>query len=465
MTMQVDQAAGTTAPAENTIDYDEMERVYARDIFKGIISPNNSIVIERPKHRCAGVPTGSPTYIPDLEILKNALMWFCSPMRPAFFHGYGPTGSGKTEFWTWFCDKMNWPLAIVSVNPSLRPEAMQGRWVLKDGETIYVLGPVAHCMKYGGVVLLDEADTGSKDFIAKLHLPSEMGKSWLIEDTGETITPHKNYRFVTLGNTAGCGDISGLYPATQRWSTPFRNRAYLVPFDYLKPADEEKAIYLAFPHLKQGHRHSVKLLLKFANAMRDAMLGSDRKGQQKSSISVAFSTRALMKWVYYICCYGKQPPRLTLDLCFLNGVTAKEKADIEIVLNQVFNSADGHFLDEPFGWYDDLKTKQRSGAPSANGSSQQGSDEVDVSSFVFEMYRFTDSSSDKVWGWVVEDCTLYTVAGATKAAKLRLYTKVLGSNQEAQKEASKRLKSKLHAGYSYTENKVFTNDQILNSGA
>ncbi|MEZ9856457.1 hypothetical protein AB4347_20875, partial [Vibrio breoganii] len=105
-------------------------------------------------------------------------------------------------------------------------------------------------MKHGKCVLLDECDKGSLDFIAKLHLPSEMTKPWSIGFLLCLQYPHQNYRFVTLGNTSGEGDISGLYPSSRRWDTAFRNRSFVVPFPYLRTEVEEKVVIGKFPFLR-----------------------------------------------------------------------------------------------------------------------------------------------------------------------------------------------------------------------
>ncbi|MDA0155474.1 AAA family ATPase [Vibrio sp. 10N.222.51.C8] len=339
------------------IDYSEMITVRMADVFKPFVPAAVTAVIQIPKHRHPDVPREIAGYIPDEKQLSQVISWFCSPQRPNFMHMVGPTGSGKTDFMLWLCARLNWPTVLVSVNPTLRPEKMQGRWVLSNGQTEYVYGPIADAMKHGKCVLLDECDKGSLDFIAKLHLPSEMTKPWSIEDTGEIIYPHQNYRFVTLGNTSGEGDISGLYPSSRRWDTAFRNRSFVVPFPYLRTEVEEKVVIGKFPFLRD-HKKLLKKLIQFANAMRDAMLGPNRDRTTKSGIGTAFSTRVVLSWCYYIQINGDRAPlRASFNNVFWNGCDTRDKADIEKIIDQVFKDKNGHILDQPYTWLKEQSKK------------------------------------------------------------------------------------------------------------
>lgn len=339
------------------IDYSEMIVVKMADVFKPFVPSTSPLKISIPKHRHPDVPKEVPGYIPDPMQLREVSAWFLAPHRPNFLHLVGPTGSGKTDFMLWLCSRLNWPVNLISVNPTLRPEKMQGRWVLSKGETTYVYGAIADAMKHGKCVLLDECDKGSLDFIAKLHLPSEMTKPWSIEDTGEIIYPSPNYRFVTLGNTSGEGDISGLYPSSRRWDTAFRNRAYVVNFPYLPISVEEKVLLGKNPFLKE-HKKLVKKLLQFANAMRDAMLGPNRDRTSRDGLGTAFSTRVLLSWCYYIYVNGQGVPlRKSFENVFFNGCDTVDKSQILQIVDQVFDTPDGHVMDNGYEWLASQKKK------------------------------------------------------------------------------------------------------------
>ncbi|WP_299021298.1 AAA family ATPase [uncultured Photobacterium sp.] len=357
MSMSNVQPLDTHEANDVVIDYSEMEQVYLRDVFKPFIPPQVDLIIERPKHVHPDVPKEVKGYIPDTAVLKQVLAWFLSPSRPNFLHMCGPTGSGKTDFIFWFAHRMNWPCKLVTVNPSLRPEKMQGRWMLSGGETSYVLGAVADSMKYGKIALLDEADKGSLDFIAKMHLPAEMSKPWTIDDTGETIYPAENYRFITTGNTNGQGDFNGLYPSSRRWDTAFRNRSYVIHLNYVEPNLEFDIIMGKHPELK-AYKKTVRMMIKFSNAMRDAMLGPKRDGDIQDGITTAFSTRVLLSWCHYIIANGfKVPLRNAFDSVFMNGVDNDDREDITRIVDQVFHTKAGHVLDEGMGWLEESTKK------------------------------------------------------------------------------------------------------------
>ncbi|WP_435000219.1 AAA family ATPase (plasmid) [Vibrio scophthalmi] len=342
--------AATAAQLETVtqIDYSEMEPRYLRDVFKPFIPAEVDLTIMVPKHRHPDVPREVPNFVPNKEQMNQVLAWFVSPARPCFLHLVGPTGSGKTDFMMWLCSRLNWPTSLISVNPTLRPDKMQGRWVLIDGKTVFVYGPVADAMKNGKCVILDECDKASMDFIAKMHLPSEMTKPWTLEDTGEVIYPHPNFRFITTGNTSGEGDVSGLYPSSRRWDTAFRNRSFIVTFPYLPAAIEEKVLIGKYPFLK-GETMLVKKMLQFANAMRDAMLGPNRDRVHKTGISTAFSTRVLLNWAYYIETFGANAPLgKSFEAVFFAGCDSKDKADIQNIVDTVFKVKDVPLMEQPF---------------------------------------------------------------------------------------------------------------------
>ncbi|MGR5159745.1 AAA family ATPase [Vibrio owensii] len=446
--------------AKVEVDYTEMKTVYLRDVFSPYIPKNVDLQIEIPKHRHPDVPADIFNYNPDLQTLKDMLSWFLAPQRTNFIHFVGPTGSGKTDFQLWFANRMNWPIVLVTVNESLQPEKMMGRWILRDGTTTFVLGPVADAMKNGKMLIMDELDKASLNFIAKMHLPAEMTKPWTLEDTGEVIIPARNYRFCSTGNTNGQGDFSGLYPSSKRWDTAFRNRALVLNVGYLESSQEYEVITTKYPQFKSFPK-SVRLMIKYANAMRDAMLGPDRDGAVEDGITTSFSTRVLLAWCNFICAQGLSVPlRKSFNAVFFNGIDNDDRDDIVRIIDQVFRSPKGHFLDNGLGWLDGVDPSAKK-PQTANSNVGPASDlTCDLGKMKFALYLSPSPSGGKYWGIFVDSTSLHRVYGAANSKKLRYHKSIMSSPSEALNEARKLISEKEKKGYEYKKTRTFSRNEI-----
>ena len=335
--------------------WSEMEEVDAGDVFYPHI-PKGALNVLRPKYRHPNCIDANPTYIPQMNVLRPLLAWWCASNRKLSLFMFGETGTGKTEMLLWFADRMNWPVSLTAINESMRPEKLQGSYVLHGDKTPYRYGSLAKAMKYGWCQIMDECDKGSGDLLSKLHSPAEC-KPWQLDDTGEIILPHANYRFCATGNTAGGGDTSGRYHTSQRLDEAFRRRFAFVECDYPSEAIEDKIISTSYPDISKKTRH---MMVKLAKQMRQALRAPQLEVQATTPealakldllderLSCAFSTRVLIAWAEYMGIFGVKNIALkeSFDFVFGNSLDDEDKPAVYSIIQRIFGEAFNH----PDGW-------------------------------------------------------------------------------------------------------------------
>ena len=89
--------------------------------------------------------------------------------------------------------------------------------VVKNGETVFELGPLPYAMKHGMVYCADEYDF-AEPAVLSIYQSVLEGKPLIIKEAdleNRVIKPHPNFRFCATGNTNGAGDSFGLYQGTR----------------------------------------------------------------------------------------------------------------------------------------------------------------------------------------------------------------------------------------------------------
>jgi cobaltochelatase CobS len=99
---------------------------------------------------------------------------------------------------------------------NMEEEHVLGGWRLRDGRTVFELGPLGLAMKHGWVYLADEYDFARPEVLS-VYQPVLEGKPLIIKEAdadNRMIRPHAGFRFIATGNTNGQGDETGLYQGT-----------------------------------------------------------------------------------------------------------------------------------------------------------------------------------------------------------------------------------------------------------
>lgn len=81
----------------------------------------------------------------------------------------GPTGCGKTRFMEYMAWRLKRPLISVACHDDLTASDLVGRFLIKQGETVWVDGPLTHALKIGAICYLDEIVEARKDSTVVIH--------------------------------------------------------------------------------------------------------------------------------------------------------------------------------------------------------------------------------------------------------------------------------------------------------
>lgn len=156
------------------------------------------------------IPDHDPNYVWNIDLLKIVLMSL-EVNIPMMLWGHA--GTGKTTVIEQVCHYTNRPMIRVQHTSNMIESDVLGQWTVKNGETIFELGPLPLAMMHGWVYLADEYDF-AVPHVLSVYQPVLEGKALIIKEAPEAlrkIIPHKNFRFAGTGNTNGSGDETGLY--------------------------------------------------------------------------------------------------------------------------------------------------------------------------------------------------------------------------------------------------------------
>jgi cobaltochelatase CobS len=169
--------------------------------------------------------------------------------------------------------------------------ALIGQFVLTNGSTRFVHGPLAVAARNGHLLILNESDLMDPAELAGLNDIIEGQPLVIAENGGEVIQPHPRFRVFATGNSAGSGDGSGLYQGVLRQNLAFMDRFRVVHVDYPEPELEKQVILTAVPKLPET---IVDKMLLVAAEVRRLFMGNGAEGGPE--LTVTMSTRTLVRW-------------------------------------------------------------------------------------------------------------------------------------------------------------------------
>lgn len=149
---------------------------------------------------------------PPVTVSGRVPVWFPRLLKmahcrvPAFL--VGPAGCGKTTAVAMLAQAMGLPFTRVSVTAGIDEGAIQGHLLPVEigGRFVYVPAPAVERYEQGGVLLIDELDTGDANMLCILsavldnggwHIPIRHGQPQLVK--------HKDFIVVANANTYGHG--------------------------------------------------------------------------------------------------------------------------------------------------------------------------------------------------------------------------------------------------------------------
>lgn len=269
------------------------------------------------------VPEVDNAYVFNIDLLKKVIVGFQLGM-PIYL--WGLHGTGKTTVLAQAAARTRRPFVRVQHTINMQESDVLGQWTVKDGSTIFQLGPLPMAMINGWVYCADEYDFAMPSVTA-VYQPVLEGESLLIKDAPpqyRKITPHPNFRFCATGNTNGGGDETGLYQGTLVQNAANYSRFKITDeVTYMEPKIEE-SILISKTRID---RASASKIVKFANSVRDLF----RDGK----ISMTISPRELISAAQIGIAYSANW-QLGMELAFANRLSRVDRKVVSEYLQRMF---------------------------------------------------------------------------------------------------------------------------------
>lgn len=330
-------AAGVSAaPAASTagmqIGYAQFHHLFdlgnAKAAMNSAGNPINIKVMENHNDEDVNyLPDIDPAYVFNIDLLKKVVIGFELGM-PIYLWGYH--GTGKTTILQQAAARTKRPFIRVQHTINMQESDILGQWTVKDGSTIFQLGPLPMAMINGWVYCADEYDFAMPS-VSAVYQPVLEGQALLIKDAPpqfRKITPHANFRFVATGNTNGVGDETGLYQGTLVQNAANYSRFKITDEVTYMEAKIEESILISKTSID---RPSAAKVVKFANQIREAF--ADGK------ISMTVSPRELLSACELAIVYGAnlQPNFVQgLELAFANRLSRVDKKTVQELMQRHF---------------------------------------------------------------------------------------------------------------------------------
>lgn len=172
--------------------------------------------------------TSSPYYVPVRNEKKVFLAAYKQGLTVLL---KGPTGCGKTRFVEAMAHELNRPLITVSCHDDLTTADLVGRFLLKEGETQWVDGPLTRAVREGAICYLDEVVEARKDTTVVLHPLADYRRQLPLERLGITLDAAPGFCLVVSYNPGYQSVLKDLKDST-------RQRMVAIEFDFPEPKVE-----------------------------------------------------------------------------------------------------------------------------------------------------------------------------------------------------------------------------------
>lgn len=149
----------------------------------------------------------------------------------------GPTGSGKTTLIQQYTGRLNIPLVELTGSPTAEKSYWIGYEKISQGNNVWHDGRIAAAYRHGHWLCINEVDLVPGCILASMNDIFERGPL-TIEETGEVLWPHENFRVVVTANTAGMGDITGSFQGRNQQDQSFLDRFWAMRIDYMSREQE-----------------------------------------------------------------------------------------------------------------------------------------------------------------------------------------------------------------------------------
>lgn len=148
----------------------------------------------------------------------------------------GPTGCGKTRLVEYMAHRFGVPLYTVSCHEDMTASDLLGRYVLVDGNTEWVDGPLTKAVRDGGICYLDEIVEARQDATVAIHSLTDHRRELFLERKGgEVLRASKDFSLVVSYNP-------GYQSVLKDLKTSTRQRMVAIELGFPEPDIEEKIL-------------------------------------------------------------------------------------------------------------------------------------------------------------------------------------------------------------------------------
>ena len=216
------------------------------------------------------VPQSSEDYVYDIEELKNVILALELNI-PCYVWGH--KGSGKSELFEQIAARTGREYVRVQHTVNTEESHIVGQWTVKDGHTVFGLGPLPLAMQNGWMYCADEYDFALPSVLSVYQAVLE-GKSLMIKEAdavNRVIKPHPDFRIVATGNTNGSGDETGLYQGTNIQNSANYDRfGMVIHKQYMSKSAEVQILQNRVGLVKED----AEKMVEFAALVREAYDGA-----------------------------------------------------------------------------------------------------------------------------------------------------------------------------------------------
>ncbi len=269
--------------------------------------------------RCEYLAAVRENYVFDAPLLRFLLSFLGRPAGDALYL-HGPSGCGKTSAVIQTAAVLRWPAVSLTLNGRFELADLIGHPAIVKDRLVFVHGPLARAMKHGYILVLNELDLADAAELSGLNDVLEGRSLVVIQNNGEVIRPHPDFRLIVTANTRGTGNRSSFH-GTQLLNAAFLDRFIFVSCGYMPAERETSLLKKAVPGLSGD---LVAGMVRVASEIRKS------HAEPKPNhvyMSVPMSTRALVRWAELTAeyAYESNPAETAFVHAFAGRLSADER--------------------------------------------------------------------------------------------------------------------------------------------
>ena len=293
--------ANTVSDSSASLSFAVNQSSSAADILQRI----NALVLE--SSALARIPEKNSAFVPfgEFEIIRQIIK--SKQFHPVFITGL--SGNGKTFQIEQACALERVEHIRVNITLETDEDDLIGGFRLKNGETVFELGPIPVAMLRGCPITIDEIDLASPKVMCLQ--PVLEGRPLTIKKLGITIAPKPGFTVFATANTKGRGSDDGRFVGTNLLNEAFLERFPItVEQAYPSLAVEKKILLKTYQQLGAEVTPDASTFFETLSKWAEAI----RATYYEDGIEDLISTRRLVHIVKTYAIFGNQQQALALCL-------------------------------------------------------------------------------------------------------------------------------------------------------